>query len=466
LSADLLPRDRALPHLPTALDARAMADVFGSRLARESGATLTGCRIDRIKYRPQRNLSVSYALSLRDAQGREFEQAVGTRWCSGGEGARRHAKALLRPHRPSQAGPALWHVDTLDMVAAWLPNDPKLDGVREMLDDERLRHHWLPEVASVVAPGRRVVSHRTTLVQWMPEHRACARVELELASAARSENHTLYVKTDVEGAGGTTHAVMQALHRNRRLRTSRSIAWQPAAGLHWQQAVEGRPLAELGSDLGPQRGAQVGELIALLHATPVPLPVERGVTIDDLRRERRRTAFVVASIDGDATLRRSPGPATRTADLVHLLERADAALPTLRPATLHGDLHRVNVLVGRDDTLALIDFDGMRRGPAALELGSWIADSMVLALLEGQAPATTAPQWRAMLRAYAEVSDRASMPDEAVLAWATAHQLLVQRAYRCIANLKPGRLAIVPAVLELATAIARERSLDAAEVIA
>jgi Phosphotransferase enzyme family len=460
MNANPLPRDRALPHLATALDARAMADVFGTRLASEGGATLTACRVDRIKYRPQRNFSASYVLSLRDAQGRAFEQAVGTRWCTGGESAQRHTKALRRPHRPSPAGPSLWHIDALDMAAAWLPNDPKLDGVREMLDDERLRDHWLPAVAAELAPGpstslrtgRRVISHRTTLVQWMPEHRACARVDLELASGTGTDAHTLYVKTDAEGGGGITHAAMLALHLNRRLRTPRSIAWQPAAGLHWQTAIEGRPLAEFGSALGPRRGEQVGELIALLHATPVSLPVARGVTIDDLRRERRRAALVVASVDAEW--------ATRAADIVRMLERADAALPSLRPATLHGDLHRVNLMVGRDDTLAMIDFDSMRRGPAALELGSWIADSMVLALLEGQPAATTAPQWRAMLRAYADVSRSVAMPDEPVLAWATAHQLLVQRAYRCIANLKPGRLAIVPAVLALAQAIVREGTLE------
>jgi thiamine kinase-like enzyme len=458
MTIDRLPHDRALPHLATALDERAIAHVFGTRLASESGATLTACRVDRIKYRPQRNVSVSYALTLRDARGREFEQAVGTRWCSGGEAASRHAKALRRPHRPSPAGPALWHIDALDMAAAWLPNDPKLDGMFDMLDDERLRARWLPEVAAALAPGQRVVSHRTTLVQWMPEHRACARVELELASASRTHAQTLYVKTDAEGGGGITHAAMRALQHNRRLRAPRSIAWQPAAGLHWQQAIEGRPLAELGSDLGPRRGAQVGELVALLHATPVSLPVARGLTIDDLRRERRRAALVIASVDAEW--------AARAADIVRMLERADTALPLVRPATLHGDLHRVNLLVGGDDTLALIDFDSMRRGPAALELGSWIADSMVLAMLEGQAPATTAPQWRAMLRAYGEASDAAAMPDEGVLAWATAHQLLVQRAYRCVANLKPGRLAIVPSVLELAHSIAREYTLDAAQVMA
>jgi hypothetical protein len=39
---------------------------------------------------------------------------------------------------------------------------------------------------------------------------------------------------------------------------------------------------------------------------------------------------------------------------------------------------------------------------------------------------------------------------------------LCQRAYRCVANLKPGRFALVPALLRQAEAIARERTPGAA----
>ena len=47
------------------------------------------------------------------------------------------------------------------------------------------------------------------------------------------------------------------------------------------------------------------------------------------------------------------------------------------------------------------------------------------------------------------------------MAWSTAHDLLCKRAYRCVANLKPGRFEAVPHLLALADAIAGAGSVEA-----
>jgi aminoglycoside phosphotransferase (APT) family kinase protein len=404
-----------------------------------------GCRIDRVKYRPRRNASVSYVITLRDDAGHAFEQAVATRWCQGGESARRHAQALQRASYPSAAGPSWSHQPELDLFAAWAPNDPKLDALAELLDAERLRTRWLPEVAAAVGRAR-VQSHTTTLVQWVPEHRACARVDLRLDDGRAL---ALYAKADAESPVAATHAVLQALHANPRLRTPRPIACQPAAGLYWQEAIDGQPLAALGRGFGLPHAAQVGELMAALHATPTPAASE--ITAERLRRERHEAARMLAIVE--------PSWQPTLGRLTAALDRGDNTMRALAPCTLHGDLHRGNLLA-TPSGLALIDLDSVRRGPAVLELGSWIADSIYLGLLEGQAPETTAPQWRELLRAYAGAGGTPA--DEALLAWATAQQLLCQRAYRCAANLKPGRLALVPALLRQTEAIARARCVDAA----
>jgi aminoglycoside phosphotransferase (APT) family kinase protein len=437
-----LPHDPTLPHLATALDGVAMARVFEGMLSR----AVEGCRIDRVKYRPRRNASVSYLVALRDAQGRAFEQAVGTRWCQGGESAHRHAKALQQTPHPSAAGPSWSHQPDLDMCAAWAPNDPKLGALAELLDADRLRTRWLPEVVAAATHNHaRVQSHTTTLVQWVPEHRACARVDLRLDDG---RSLALYAKADTEAPVATTHAVLQALHANPRLRTPRPVACQPAAGLHWQEAIDGQPLAALGCAFGMSHAAQVGELMAALHATPVPAATD--IKAEGLRHERHDAARMLAVVE--------PSWQPSLGRLTAALDRGDVAIRSLVPCTLHGDLHRGNLLAS-DTGLALIDLDSVRRGPSVLELGSWIADSIYLALLERQEPTTAAPQWRELLRAYAGAGGTPA--DEATLAWATAQQLLCQRAYRCVANLKPGRFALVPALLRHAEAIACTRSLDA-----
>jgi aminoglycoside phosphotransferase (APT) family kinase protein len=127
------------------------------------------------------------------------------------------------------------------------------------------------------------------------------------------------------------------------------------------------------------------------------------------------------------------------------------ALDGAAPATLHGDFHARNVLVERHAAsmrACLIDLDGLRRGPALLELGAWIGDRMYLALLEGADARRDEATWRALIDAY--VAAGGKRPDAQALRWATAWSLFTQRAWRCVVNLKPGRFALAPRLVELA----------------
>ena len=127
--------------------------------------------------------------------------------------------------------------------------------------------------------------------------------------------------------------------------------------------------------------------------------------------------------------------------------------------TLHGDLHPRNILLD-GSALAFIDLDGACHGPAVIELGAWVGDALYRVLLAGESPSQAAPSWRAFIAAYESASGRAV--DESLLAWSTAHHLLCQRAYRCVANLKPGRFEAVPQLLALAESIAAAGTVDAA----
>jgi Ser/Thr protein kinase RdoA (MazF antagonist) len=124
---------------------------------------------------------------------------------------------------------------------------------------------------------------------------------------------------------------------------------------------------------------------------------------------------------------------------------------------LHGDLHPRNVLADGDQ-LALIDLDDVHRGPALLELGAWVAEGMYRAVLEGDAPTRDQQAWQGLLDGYVEAGGVRPMPQ--ALAWACAWNLLCQRAWRCVVNLKPGRFAIAPRLITLAADIARSQSLE------
>ena len=449
-----LPHDPALPQLARALDPQAMARVFAAALG---GLQVRTCQVDRIKYRPRRNCTVSYLLSLRDEQrGRDFEQRVAARFCSGGDSARRHLKAAGRATVASAAGPALLHLSALDMLAHWCPNDAKLDALGVLHDGAALRNHCLNQVVAALTGARgRLIDHRMTLVQYVPEHRACARVELRLQRepGAPVTAQTLYVKADAERHGAVNHALMQALYHSPaqaggRLRTPRPVLWQAAAGLHWQLALPGLVLLDRDPQVGSAASARVGEQLAALHATQVP--VARTTTAATLRQQPRRVAELLGQVE--------PAWKPLLTRLVIRLEAGSGALEREAAVTLHGDLHPRNILVD-GESHAFIDLDSACRGPAVIELGAWVADALYRAVLDGIAPWQGAPSWRAFLAAHAHASGHAA--DESLLAWSTAHNLLCQRAYRCVANLKPGRFEAVPELLALADSIASAGTVDA-----
>ena len=458
----MLPHDPALPQLAQALDGTAMAQVFGAAL---SGMQVQSCAVDRIKYRPGRNCSVSYVLRLRDElRGGAVEQRVAARFCSGGDAARRHRKALGRASLASAAGPALTHLPALDMLAHWWPNDAKLDAPAWLHDDARLQSHGLDAVVAALTGGRgHWFAHRMSLVQYVPELRVCARVELQLrpAPGAPVTTHTLYAKADTARSGAATQALMLALQNGPaqaggRLRTPQPVLWHAATGLHWQLAVPGRALLDVDPGVGAAPSARVGAQLAALHATPVPLA--RTLTAASWCEAPRRAAELLGSVE--------PGWAPRLAQLLSRLEAAVLgcmdAFAREPAVTLHGDLHPRNIVLD-GPALTFIDLDGACRGPAVIELGAWVGDALYRALLAGAvwqaAPSQAAPPWRAFITAYEHASGRAV--DESLLAWSTAHHLLCQRAYRCVANLKPGRFEVVPQLLALAEAIAAAGSVDA-----
>lgn len=459
-SHNAIPVDPALPHLPVALNGAVMAEVFAG-LVREHRPELSveACAVDRIKYRPRRNVAVSYRLQLRDAQtGQGIEQLVATRFCAAGESAKRHAKAQHHAPAPSLAGPASSHVAELDMVAAWWPNDPKLGVAAGLLGaDSQARHRHVSEALSALTGGRaELFSHQLQLAQVVPEHRACARVELSFRTAPASplELRTLYVKADSERRGATTHAVMQTLHRSAaqaegRLLTPQPILWQGDCGLHWQAALPGTPLLDISPQVSAGASMRVGALLAGLHS--VAVPTQR---VADAREWLARLDLVAQTL-GLVEPRWEPKVRALAGSLA-ASAHGFAAAPSV---TLHGDLHPRNVLVD-GDRLGLIDLDSVRHGPAIADLGDWIADAVYRALLGGHDVADALVSCKAFLRGYGQATQGHN--SEAALAWSTANSLLCQRAWRSVVNLKPGRYALVEPLLEVATAILRSGSIDAA----
>lgn len=416
---------RGLPHLATAFDSVTMATLFA---AVRPG--VQACRVDRVKLRPGRNATVSYR--LRTAGG---EQIVATRWCRDGEAGRRFAR------QPRDGG--VTHFPALDMLAWWWPADARLAAPRTLADRQALHAQVLPAVAAALGEPP-PDTHQVHVVQYVPESRVCARVQLGWADG---RHRTLYAKASREPSGEQAHAILCALHGRDGLAVPRPLLWQPDAGLHWQEGVPGLAWLDLAPAHQRTMAAQLGGQLARLHAVALPAPRHLGAEV--------LHAQLVVALHAlhDAVPDLYDDLQALAAHLrAGLAERAADA-----PATLHGDLHPRNVLVD-GARLTLIDLDGLRSGPAVLELGAWRADAMYRALLAGHADDDLG--WPALLDAY--VAAGGTRPSPAALAWAVAWALAVQRAWRCVVNLKPGRAAIVRALLQRAGRIAAARRVEAA----
>jgi aminoglycoside phosphotransferase len=433
-----LPQDPALPQLASALDASAMAQVFADLLA-GTGATLLRCHVDRVKYRAQRNLSVAYVLDLQDARG-PYTQRVAARLCTGGDSARRHAKAAAKPLLASRAGPSFSHVPALDLSAHWWPNDAKLAAGAVLADADALQQRWLPEVADALDAGP-CIGHRLELVQLVPEHRVTARVDLHLAHGSDAQTRIVYAKADAETRGPVTQAVMASLwqspaRREGRLALPRPLLWQPGSGLHWQAAVRGHALLDARPVPDATCAAAVGRLLAALHQSPAP--AAPCVSLDGLRLQLLETHKLLCAVQPALAARAGRVAAQLEAGLSHISSGAQIL------STLHGDLHPRNLMIDGED-LSLIDLDSARQGPALLDLGAWLADAIYRAQLDGRRDDGTGAGRSGFLSGY--MLGGGQHFGARSIAWATAWQLWCQRVWRCIVNLKPGRYALVPGLL-------------------
>jgi hypothetical protein len=443
-----LPQDSVLPQLPIALDGAAMAEVFADVL-RPHGMRLDACRVERIKYRPGRNATLVYRLSLREGQSRAFEQHVAARLC-GGQGAERTLRASAAALAASPAGPALRWLPALDMLTWWWPNDAKLRAPRLLADAARLREQVLPALLPALgAEGASIEAGDVEIVQYVPEHRLCARVDLRL------DNHRVqrvYAKASREPDGATAHDLLAQLQasaawRTGRLHTPRALLWHAPSETYWLEGLPGRALLDAGAKAMADCAAPLGAQLAALHGTPVRMA--REITPESMRA---RLAEVVALL----------GPVLDEAKVRHaaqLIEDGRHALRQSAPCTLHDDFHARNILVADlhdGPRVSLIDLDGLRRGPALLELGAWVADAMYRALLDGADARRDEAAWQTLIDAYAAAGGQ--RPNAHALRWATAWNLLTQRAWRCVVNLKPGRYALAPRLLGAAIDLVQPRT--------
>jgi ATP-binding cassette, subfamily B, bacterial len=372
-----VPADAALPRLRTLLDPGAMAPFLHRSLGPE--APFPDVRVHYLRYKPGTNIVVRYDVGL---DGRWFDACamITARRYLGRRAAKPHNVALARlVDGRSPAPMPLHYAPELDALVQWFPLDLELPALAE--PPERL----LEELAAAGAPIDGTDGDVSTLA-YKPRRRAVLRVG----------EHVLKIYAKEEEFAGAA-AGLRASGALGGVRTPRRQGELPGKLVTLQSLIHGSRPSQPG-DIA----LVAGELLRELHSSPPPglavpgrprelssarrvaamLPALRGgagagephdlheAQSQALSAAQPRHQLAAASASAQLVAAISPDLRRRLQRLLAELERTAPPVDGLVPS--HGDFNARQLLVTRDG-LAVVDFDAMCLGPAALDLATYAA---------------------------------------------------------------------------------------------
>lgn len=436
-----VPADAALPHLSRLLDLAAVGAVASEILTRRERrpARVRDCTVERVKYRPGRNAVVAYRLRVETPGAfAPVERLLCLATYPAAEAAARAEKA-----GGGAASDDVQWVPAWDTLARVFPADRKLPALAALADAATALREQLPPLAAVRWPsGAGVRNARHRVVSYFPDHTCTVRMDADVILPEGAVTPwQVYGKTRYDDAGAATFRVMQGLAAEARegVAFARPLAYDPSTRVLWQEGV---PLPTLHETLASHGGSaallsRVARAVAALHSSEIGrLPPDAGTVFDDIGS--------AVAIVGRAV----PDCAARTERLARALRARASNLPPASRATLHGDLHSRNVLVG-PSRVALIDLDRVHAGDPTRELGSLLAEFAWRDCAMGRP--FDSRTVGALLEGYAEGAR--SVPEPSALLWHFAAALLHERARRAVTSLKPGWRDALPAALDLAAGL-------------
>jgi ABC-type multidrug transport system fused ATPase/permease subunit len=332
----LTPNDAALPGLSTLLDPDAMAPRLGAALGGKS--ELEDVRLRYLRYKPGTNIVVHYDVGLEGGRRHDAIAMI----ASGSYLSRRAVKpenkalaSLVRGRVPAHE--SLSYDEEIGALVQWFPLDLSLPALAEPRSVIR---------SELETAGARVGDAwpTATVLAYKPRRRAVLQAGGDVVK--------FYAKED------EYRAAAYGLQASARLRGVRSPS--PGGALASRRVTVQRFLP--GRQPQPEEAAEAaGALLAELHGSaPGPLQVTPpGMQL----KAAAATAGLIAALS-EPLGRRAEG----------LLVRLARELPVGVPlVTAHADFNSRQLLISGDGGLALVDFDGLCRAPAALDLATYAA---------------------------------------------------------------------------------------------
>jgi aminoglycoside phosphotransferase len=287
------------------------------------------------------------------------------------------------------------------------PDDRRLGGVADVM---------APTAAlRALAGGRPWVA--SEVAEYAPERSLTVRA---LDGECRP---TAYVKLYAPGSRDVVALARRYRHASVIVDVPAPLAWRGdvlvldvAPGRKWADV----PPAEATAVVG-----RLGTAIARLHGVPPPAGTPSFDRLGSARLDGAVAAVSAARPDVAAALR-----AVRSRLAARPLAHGDTVL-------LHGDCHPKNAL---DDgaRLTLIDLDQAGTGPAAADIGSFLARLRVGTITDQR----TAAQERSLAAAFlAGYGVHRAVPSCGDLAWHTAAALLAEQVVRAVNRVRPAVLS-------------------------
>ncbi|MBI5849497.1 MAG: hypothetical protein HZB39_00435 [Planctomycetes bacterium] len=310
-----------------------------ARLLRDAGLDVVAASPEYLRAKPDTGALLGLSLVLRDPNGRPTEWPAYLRTHDEPRARQLAAKWHAERAVGTPFGPGVRLLPTGRSVLFLFPNDAALRGIRFVNDRQKLKRA-LDQLDALVGDGERVSGKRTRLetVRYKPERRLIQRARLCITGADGGEREQgVFLRFFTDGRGAAIDRLARAL-RDGPLgdRVPKSFGTVLDGRLHVEAEVQGVPLLDAAS--GGRADAR--ELVALLedfHRSPAEfLPV---VELDGLvaraGENAQALAFLAPALAGDAAH-------------VHALLAAAAreCRSDDAPATLHGDCHVHQFLVG------------------------------------------------------------------------------------------------------------------------
>jgi tRNA A-37 threonylcarbamoyl transferase component Bud32 len=416
----LLARDAALPQRDALLDTGVVAGRIGRLMSAAGPVTIERCDRLRVNYQIGKSLRVLHRVDVAGTSwtisARAFRDGRGHRACH-----EARAGAL-----PCDGVRPVFHDAELDTVFWVFPNDRKISRLAAVASGDLSPRDGLP-----------LVWQSARLMAYAPEKSAtlaCLDERGRIVAYAKVSAHD-----QTERDYHRYRALQESVTRNPRnphLRLPRALAYLPNYRLLLLEAIDGRRMDDATGARKVQDATRFGAALAAFHElTPRGAPGLTRFASDRLIEARRLVAHVRPDVEDLAD-----------ALVCDLISRPPDATELV---CLHGDVHPKNAIV-TDREIALIDVEDLATGPAAADLGSFLAGLLYLwrgARLAAETHDTVAS---AFLVGYASVRP---LPTRAALRWYTSAALLIERILRALTRVRPLGLLHLPELLGDARAL-------------